>query len=52
VGAVRLARVCEQIHRAASSGDLERGRALLPDLRDTCERTATALDRNMRSLRV
>jgi len=52
VGAVRLARLCEQIHRAASAGELERGRTLLPDLRDTCERTATALDRSMRSLRV
>ena len=50
VGAVRLAQLCEQIHRAARSGDVERGRTLLPDLRDTCDRTATALDRTVRSL--
>jgi CheY-like chemotaxis protein len=50
VGAVRLAQLCEQIHRAARTGDVERGRTLLPDLRDTCERTATALDRTVRSL--
>ena len=52
VGAVRLAQLCEQIHRAARSGDVERGRTLLPDLRDTCDRTATALDRTVRSLPV
>jgi CheY-like chemotaxis protein/HPt (histidine-containing phosphotransfer) domain-containing protein/anti-sigma regulatory factor (Ser/Thr protein kinase) len=52
VGAVRLARLCEQIHRAASTGDVERGRMLLPDLREACDRTATALDRSMRSLHV
>jgi len=50
VGAVRLAKLCEQIHRAARAGDVEQGRKLLPDLRDTCERTATALDRTLRSL--
>jgi CheY-like chemotaxis protein/HPt (histidine-containing phosphotransfer) domain-containing protein len=52
VGAVRLAQLCEQIHHAARIGDLELGRTLLPDVRDTCDRTATALDRTMRSLRV
>jgi CheY-like chemotaxis protein/anti-sigma regulatory factor (Ser/Thr protein kinase) len=50
VGAVRLAQLCEQIHGAARIGDLARGRTLLPDLRDTCDRTATALDRTVRSL--
>lgn len=50
VGAVRLAQLCEQIHRAARVGDVQRGRTLLPDLRDTCDRTATALDRSVRSL--
>ena len=52
VGAVRLAQLCEEIHRAARNGDVEHGRLLLPDLRDTCDRTATALDRSMRSLHV
>jgi len=52
VGAVRLAQLCEEIHRAARVGDVERGRALLPDLRDACDRTATALDRTVRSLHV
>jgi HPt (histidine-containing phosphotransfer) domain-containing protein len=52
VGALRLARLCEQIHRAANAGAVEQSRTLLPDLRDTCERTATALDRSMRSMRV
>jgi CheY-like chemotaxis protein/HPt (histidine-containing phosphotransfer) domain-containing protein len=50
VGAVRLAQLCEQIHRAVRVGDVERGRTLLPDLRDACDRTATALDRSVRSL--
>jgi CheY-like chemotaxis protein/anti-sigma regulatory factor (Ser/Thr protein kinase) len=50
VGALRLAQLCEEIHRAARTGDIERGRTLLPDLRDTCDRTATALDRTVRSL--
>ncbi|RSM54651.1 hypothetical protein DMB66_37550 [Actinoplanes sp. ATCC 53533] len=52
VGAVRLAQLCERIHRAARAGDVELGRTLLPDLRDTCDRTATALDRTVRSLHV
>ena len=52
VGAVRLAQLCEQIHHAARSGDVEHGRSLLPDLRDACDRTATALDRSARSLHV
>jgi CheY-like chemotaxis protein/HPt (histidine-containing phosphotransfer) domain-containing protein/anti-sigma regulatory factor (Ser/Thr protein kinase) len=52
VGAVRLAQLCEQIHHAARNGDIELGRRLLPDLRDTCDRTATALDRTVRSLHV
>jgi CheY-like chemotaxis protein/HPt (histidine-containing phosphotransfer) domain-containing protein len=52
VGAVRLAHLCEQIHRAARAGDVERGRTLLADLRDTCDRAATALDRTVRSLHV
>jgi len=43
VGALRLAELCEQIHHAARTGDLERGRALLPDLRETCDRAASAL---------
>jgi HPt (histidine-containing phosphotransfer) domain-containing protein len=50
VGALRLAQLCEEIHRAARTGDIERGRTLLADLRDTCDRTATALDRTVRSL--
>jgi CheY-like chemotaxis protein len=44
VGAIRLAQLCEEIHHAARGGDVERGRALLPALRETCERTASALD--------
>lgn len=52
VGALRLAHLCEQIHRAARAGDVERGRTMLPDLRATCERTATALDRTVQSLHV
>jgi HPt (histidine-containing phosphotransfer) domain-containing protein len=52
VGALRLAHLCEQIHRAARDGDVERGRTMLPDLRATCERTATALDRTVQSLHV
>jgi CheY-like chemotaxis protein len=52
VGAIRLAHLCEQIHRAARAGDVERGRTMLPDLRATCERTATALDLTVRSLHV
>lgn len=52
VGAVRLAHLCERIHRAARAGDIEQARALLPDLRDTCDRTTTALDRSVRSLYV
>ncbi len=52
VGAVRLAQLCEQIHRAARAGDIELGRTLLAELRDTCDRTATALDRTVRSLHV
>ena len=52
VGAVRLAQLCQEIHHAARNGDVEHGRLLLPDLRDTCDRTATALDRSVRSLHV
>jgi len=43
VGAVRLAELCEQIHHAARTGDLDQGRALLPELRTTCDRTSAAL---------
>lgn len=50
VGAIRLAQLCEQIHRAARGGDMDLARTLLADLRDTCDRTATALDRTVRSL--
>jgi len=52
VGAIRLAQLCEEIHHAARNGDVEHARLLLPDLRDTCDRTATALDRSVRSLHV
>ena len=52
VGAIRLAQLCEQIHRAARAGDMELGRALLAELRDTCDRTATVLDRTVRSMHV
>ena len=52
VGAIRLAQLCEQIHHAARAGDVERGRLLLAELRETCDRTATALDRTVRSLYV
>jgi CheY-like chemotaxis protein len=43
VGAVQVAGLCEQIHHAVRAGDLDRGRALLPDLRTACDRTAAAL---------
>ncbi|WP_432824980.1 response regulator [Dactylosporangium sp. CA-092794] len=43
VGAIQLAVLCEQIHHAARTGDLDRGRALLSDLRTACDRTAAEL---------
>jgi CheY-like chemotaxis protein len=43
VGAAQVAGLCEQIHHAARTGDLDRGRALLPSLHTACDRTAAAL---------
>jgi CheY-like chemotaxis protein len=51
VGAVRLAQLCAEIHHAARAGDLERGRTLLPALRETCDRAADELDRTVSGLR-
>jgi CheY-like chemotaxis protein/anti-sigma regulatory factor (Ser/Thr protein kinase) len=50
VGALRLAQLCAEIHHAARAGDLERGRTLLPALRERCERAADDLDRTVSSL--
>lgn len=51
VGAVKLAKLCAQIHRAARTGDFEQGIALLPELRQTCERTANTLHHTVAALR-
>jgi CheY-like chemotaxis protein/anti-sigma regulatory factor (Ser/Thr protein kinase) len=52
VGAVKLANLCAQIHRAARAGDLQLGMALLPELRQTCERTANTLQHTVAALRL